>query len=101
MTGEAAPHKVPITTADYERCTPFADNPLEKLAMASAAIDFDALAGGTVLDIGCNAGHNAIHLASEYRMRPVGIDVVPRHVEVARNLAALAGVEAESPEGSA
>jgi SAM-dependent methyltransferase len=83
------------TTADFARRTPFAENPLGKLAMAAESIDFGRLAGGNVLDVGCNSGYNAISLATEYGMRPVGIDIVPRHVHVSRFLAELADVQAE------
>ncbi|MDX1546872.1 MAG: methyltransferase domain-containing protein [Rhodothermales bacterium] len=82
-----------VSTKDFERRTPFAENTLQKIMTAAQRIPFGALAGGRLLDVGCNAGYNAIFAASEYGLRPVGIDVVPRHVEMARFLAGIAGVD--------
>jgi 2-polyprenyl-3-methyl-5-hydroxy-6-metoxy-1,4-benzoquinol methylase len=83
-----------VSTADLARRTPFSENPLNKLQVAARHIPFADLAGGTLLDIGCNSGFNAIHAANAYGMQAVGIDVVPRHIEVARLLAGVAGIDA-------
>jgi SAM-dependent methyltransferase len=82
-----------VSTAEFARRTPFAENTLQKLALAGRAIPLERVEAA--LDVGCNAGYNAIHLAREHGVRVTGIDVVPRHVEVARFLAGLAGVDVE------
>ena len=84
-----------VSTAQLERRVPFSEFPIRKLRKAAAHIPFDRLRGGHLLDIGCNSGHNSIHAALEYGMRPVGIDVTDRHIQVAGFLAGLAGVECE------
>jgi SAM-dependent methyltransferase len=53
-----------------------------------------------VLDVGCNAGYNAIHLARK-GASCVGIDVQQRHVDTGNFLAELAGVKAEFQIGHA
>lgn len=90
-----------VSTADFERRMPFNQGPLAKLSKVKEKIPFEELRGGTVLDIGCNSGHNSIFVAKEFGMRPVGIDVVERHIQTARFLSDLAGVEAEFLQGSA
>jgi SAM-dependent methyltransferase len=82
-----------VSTAEFERRTPFVENTLQKLEFAANAIRLETIE--TALDVGCNAGYNAIHLATEHGVRATGIDVVPRHIEVSRFLAEIAGVEAE------
>ena len=49
---------------------------------------------GNVLDVGCGAGHNAIHLASR-GLEVLGVDRVPAVVEKAVANAAAAGSKAE------
>ncbi len=45
-------------------------------------------AGATALDVGCGEGTHAIELAKRFRFSVVGIDPVPRHIDIARrNLA--------------
>lgn len=41
-------------------------------------------AGAAVLDVGCGEGGDAIELASRFAMQVLGVDPVPRQVEVAR-----------------
>jgi 2-polyprenyl-3-methyl-5-hydroxy-6-metoxy-1,4-benzoquinol methylase len=83
-----------VSTTSLARRSPFSENPLNKLQVAARHIPFPDLTGGQLLDIGCNSGFNAIHAAIAYGMRAHGIDVVRRHIEVARLLADLAGVDA-------
>lgn len=47
---------------------------------------------GRVLDVGCGTGHNAIHLASRGH-DVLGVDLVPRAIEIARTAAKLRNVE--------
>lgn len=47
---------------------------------------------GRILDVGCGTGHNAIHLASRGH-DVLGVDLVPRAVEIARTAAKARNVE--------
>ncbi len=51
--------------------------------------------GWRVLDIGCGIGASSLYLARKYRVRPTGITISPAQVEMARNAAADAKVDAE------
>ena len=62
---------------------------------AASAIPFEELAGGRLLDVGCNHGYNSIHAAVKYRFSTIGIDIQPRHIEASRFLADLAGASSE------
>jgi 2-polyprenyl-3-methyl-5-hydroxy-6-metoxy-1,4-benzoquinol methylase len=84
-----------VTTAEFDRLFPFAESPLYKVSRVEGRIPFEELPGGSILDIGCNAGYNCIYLNRKYGMRVTGIDVQSRLVEAASFLADLAGVEAE------
>jgi SAM-dependent methyltransferase len=84
-----------VTTAEFERVSPFADSPLYKITHVEPYVPFESLRGGAVLDIGCNAGYNSIYLATKYDLRPVGVDVQQRLIDAANFLSSLAGVEAE------
>lgn len=84
-----------VSTAQLERRTPFNENLLVKFHSVAEHIPFQSLRGRALLDVGCNSGHNSVHAAVEYGMRPVGIDVSERHMQVSSFLAGLAGVEAE------
>ncbi len=64
-------------------------------------IPFAELAGGRLLDVGCNAGYNSINAALNYQFSVTGVDIIPRHVEAARFLAALAGVACQFELASA
>lgn len=84
-----------VSTAQFARRTPFSEQLLVKFQKAAEHIPFERLRGGALLDIGCNSGHNSIHAAVAYGMRPVGIDVSARHMKASSFLAQLAGIEAE------
>ncbi|KAF5027514.1 hypothetical protein F66182_385 [Fusarium sp. NRRL 66182] len=51
--------------------------------------------GADVLDAGCGVGHVALHLATKFKYRVQGIDVVSHHVDKAKRNIARAGL----PEG--
>ena len=84
-----------VSTAQFQRRTPFNEHLLGKVHAAARHIPFERLRGGTLLDVGCNSGHNAIHAATAYGLRVTGIDVTDRHIAASRFLAGLADVEAE------
>ena len=84
-----------VSTADLRRRTPFNENLLVKFHAAAQHVPFERMRGGSILDIGCNSGHNSIHAAVTYGLRPVGIDTVKRHIQSASFLAELAGADAE------
>ena len=50
---------------------------------------------GVVLDAGCGTGENAIYLARRKRCRVIGVDFVPRAIEIARSKAVARGAEVE------
>jgi SAM-dependent methyltransferase len=88
-----------VTTGEFERLSPFNDAPLWKISRFEGAVPFSSLSD--VLDVGCNVGYNAIHLARTYDARCVGIDVQQRHIEAAGYLAELAGVDCRFQIGHA
>jgi 2-polyprenyl-3-methyl-5-hydroxy-6-metoxy-1,4-benzoquinol methylase len=90
-----------VSTKDFKRRIPFSEQPLSKFSLVETAIPFGDIAGGRLLDVGCNAGYNSIHAALKYRFSTTGIDITPRHVEAARFLAHLAGVPSEFESASA
>lgn len=90
-----------VSTAQFKQRTPFNEHLLGKFHAAAREIPFDRMRGGSLLDIGCNSGHNSIHAATRYGLRPVGIDVVDRHIRASTFLAEIAGVEAEFLNASA
>jgi SAM-dependent methyltransferase len=90
-----------VSTLDCARRTPFSQSPLRKFSDAASAVPFEQLAGGRLLDIGCNAGYNSIHAALKYEFSVTGVDILPRHIEAARFLAASAGVSCEFQLASA
>lgn len=57
---------------------------------------FSLPAGSLVVDVGCGEGRHAVWLAERFGFRVVGLDPVPRHVELARS--ALAAAVAQSAE---
>jgi SAM-dependent methyltransferase len=89
------------STLNCARLTLFSESPLRKFRDAALAIHLGELAGGRLLDIGCNAGYNSIHAALEYQFSAIGVDIVPRHIEAARFLAELACVSCEFELASA
>ena len=50
-----------VSTLDCVRRMPFTEWPLRKFRHAALAVPFAELAGGHLLDIGCNVGYNSIH----------------------------------------
>jgi len=90
-----------VSTQEFKKRVPFSEHPLSKFRVVEPAIPFAELAGGRLLDIGCNSGYNSIHAATKYKMSCRGVDVVPRHLEVSRFFAELAGVDAQFIRGSA
>jgi len=83
------------STGNLERRVPFAVNPTQKANIVFDSIQSDQLRGGRLLDIGCNSGYSSIFAATTYDMRPTGIDVNPRHIEVSTMLAGFANIDAE------
>jgi len=63
------------------------------------ALDYNGSAGLDVLDVGCGQGIDLAQLAAG--TRAVGIDLTPRHVELAREHLAAFGLEAEVERGDA
>jgi tocopherol O-methyltransferase len=51
--------------------------------------------GARLLDVGCGLGASSVYLARRHRVRPTGITISPAQVEMARNAAAQAHVDAE------
>jgi SAM-dependent methyltransferase len=90
-----------VSTLDCVRRAPFTEWPLRKFRCAALAVPFAELAGGHLLDIGCNAGYNSIHAALKYQFSTTGVDINPRHIEAARFLAELAGTSSEFELASA
>ena len=90
-----------VSTRDCAKLTPFNERPLDKVALFASAVPFAELAGGRLLDIGSNAGHNSIHAAVKYRFSTIGIDIKSRHIEVSRFLAGLAAASCEFELASA
>lgn len=84
-----------VSTSEFQRRRPFSEYPLAKFAIVEGVIPFHNLIGGQLLDVGCNSGYNSLHVAARYGLRPLGIDVTPRHIEVSRFLARLGGFAAE------
>jgi tocopherol O-methyltransferase len=55
----------------------------------------DLKEGSRLLDIGCGIGASSLYLARKHHVRPTGITISPAQVEMARNAAAEAKVDAE------
>jgi len=81
-----------LSTGDFETTQPFNRQPIAKIRLLEDKMDWSAVDGGRALDIGFNCGYNTIHLAAEHDMTVTGIDVNPRHLEVATFLSEVAGV---------
>jgi 2-polyprenyl-3-methyl-5-hydroxy-6-metoxy-1,4-benzoquinol methylase len=84
-----------ISTKDFKRRVPFSEHPLNKFGLVEAAIPLRDISDGRLLDIGCCAGYNSIHAAMKYGIRCTGIDVVPKHVEIAHFLSEAARIDAQ------
>jgi tocopherol O-methyltransferase len=52
-------------------------------------------AGSSVLDIGCGIGASSLYLARKHHVRPTGITISPAQVDMAREAAADAKIDAE------
>ncbi len=81
-----------VSTTEFESGEFFVNRPLTKFRLFEGRLP-DDLDGGSALDVGCNIGHNSLHLGRRYGMEVTGVDVSPRNVEVARYLAAIGGFE--------
>lgn len=90
-----------VSTLDVKHRTPFAENPTQKASISFENLPMDDLKGGRMLDIGCNSGYNSIFAAREHKMKPTGIDVRDRHIEVSTMLANMADIKADFKIGSA
>jgi 2-polyprenyl-3-methyl-5-hydroxy-6-metoxy-1,4-benzoquinol methylase len=84
-----------VSTLDCARRASFSEWPLRTFAQAALVVPFGELAGGRLLDIGSNTGCNSIHAALKYQFSTTGVDINRHNIEVARFLAALAGVSSE------
>ncbi|HEX3420424.1 MAG TPA: DUF1698 domain-containing protein [Candidatus Udaeobacter sp.] len=84
-----------VSTREFARRGLFSESPLQKFHCVASAIPFEELRGGALLDIGCNTGYNSINAALKYEFSAVGIDVIRRHIEAARFLAATVEVPCE------
>jgi 2-polyprenyl-3-methyl-5-hydroxy-6-metoxy-1,4-benzoquinol methylase len=84
-----------VSTKEFKRRIPLSEFPLNKFGMVESAIPFGDIPNGKLLDIGCCTGYNSIHAAVKYGACCKGIDVVPKHVEISRFLAEVAGVNAQ------
>lgn len=71
---------------------PWTDRPLTKLNLIMAAAGEDLFDGARVLDVGFNAGYNAISLAQKYGCTVVGIDNNRLNLKTAEALCRVAGV---------
>jgi SAM-dependent methyltransferase len=80
-----------VNTGELEQRFPFTRSPLWKLGQFEGTVPFATL--GEVLDVGCNVGYNAIHLARTCGARCVGIDVWKPVIDAASYLAALADAD--------
>lgn len=90
-----------VSTRDCAKVTPFNERPLDKVALFASAVPFAELAGGRLLDVGSNAGHNSIHAAVKYRFSTIGIDIDSHYIEQSRFLAGMAGASCKFELGSA
>lgn len=84
-----------VSTKDFKRRIPFSDHPLNKFGLVETAIPFGEISDARLLDIGCCAGYNSIHVAMKYGARCTGIDVIPEQVEIACFLSEVAGISAQ------
>ena len=84
-----------VSTLDVGHRTPFSENPTQKAKIAFSHMPTYELANKRILDIGCNSGYSSIFAATEHQMRPTGIDVNKRHIEVSTMLSKMANVGAE------
>jgi SAM-dependent methyltransferase len=81
-----------LATDQFETGEPFNPDPLGKIRLIEERLPWDELRAGRALDVGFNCGYNTVHLAATHSMTVVGVDVSPRHKEVAEFLSDTAGV---------
>ena len=55
-----------VSTKDLKRRNRFVEHPLGKFSVVETAIPLADISGGRLLDVGCNAGYNSIHVAAKY-----------------------------------
>jgi len=89
-----------VSTNEFQQRKPF-EHPLIGFKFVEEVIPFAQLAGGKLLDIGCNSGYNSINAATKYGFSCTGIDVVRRHIEVSTFLAEIAKANAQFQIGDA
>jgi SAM-dependent methyltransferase len=82
-----------VSTDQFEQEHPFSRTPLWTLGQFGSVIPFADL--HEVLDVGCNAGYNAIVLSRDFGARCLGFDVQQRHVDASAYLAELVGADCE------
>jgi 2-polyprenyl-3-methyl-5-hydroxy-6-metoxy-1,4-benzoquinol methylase len=80
--------------SDGETYQPFNTRPLNKLGIILKEIP-RTFHNAVALDIGFNAGYNSLYLASCLKCNVTGIDVMPKHKEVAERLGDILGVRPE------
>ena len=75
-----------VSTSQLRTMEPYSDRPISKLIKIGKHVPLELLRGGHALDIGCNGGYNSVYLAQQFGLKMTSVDVVPRHLEVARFL---------------
>ena len=75
-----------VSTSQLRTTEPYSDRPIFKLIKLGEHVPLELLRRGRTLDIGCNGGYNSVYLAQQYGMKVTGVDVIPRHLDVARFL---------------
>lgn len=82
-----------VRTSEFQMMVHFTRRPLAKWDVFEKAIPKASLQGRKALDIGCNSGYHCLNLRSRYDMDVLGIDFLPRHIEVARFLSEISGLD--------
>ncbi|MEM7240309.1 MAG: class I SAM-dependent methyltransferase, partial [Pseudomonadota bacterium] len=80
-------------TTELETIQPWTPHPLDKLLIMMEHSGEALFQDARGLDIGFNAGYNAITLAQKYGCDVVGIDTNPLHLRKASALGRMAGVQ--------
>lgn len=89
--GEQDPYQSVIPVADREEFYASGENDVRNLTSFAARAGIE-LTGRTCLDLGCGVGRVARWLAPLFR-RVQGVDVSPRHLAIAREQLAEAGID--------
>ena len=66
-------------------------NPRDPGMLLDLVADLGLAPGSVAIDVGCGEGRHALALATRFGFTVTGIDPVPRHVQVARATAGVAG----------